>query len=254
MVELKALYAGYDKKEILHGITMAFAPGKVTVIVGPNGCGKSTLLKTVIGINKKTSGDILVDKVAAESLSARQMAQKIAYLPQNRAVPDITVLRMVLHGRFAYLDYPRRYREQDIDAAKKALRWVGLEEYKHQSMASLSGGMQQNAYIAMALAQDTPTVLMDEPTAYLDISNRIQTMQLAKRLADEGKAVVMVLHDLDMAMSYADNIAVMSDGKIIKCGTAEEVFESGAIDNAFNIRLCRIKSDEKWIYHCQSGY
>jgi len=254
MVELKNLSAGYDRKEILHDITLSFEPGKVTAIIGPNGCGKSTLLKTVIGINKKMGGGITVDKTPTESLSPRELAQKIAYLPQSRATPDITVLRMVMHGRFAYLDYPRRYRQQDIKAAENALEWVGLSEYKHHNMASLSGGMQQNAYIAMALAQDAPTVLMDEPTAYLDIANRIQTMKLAKRLASDGKAVVMVLHDLDMAMSYADSIAVMSGGRIAKHGTPDDIFESKAIDKVFDIKLCRIKSDEKWIYYCQNNF
>ena len=254
MVEIKNLCAGYDKKEVLHNISIAFEPGKVTAIIGPNGCGKSTLLKTAIGINKKMSGEILIDGVESEKLSARQLAQKAAYLPQNKAVPDITVLRMVLHGRFAYLNYPRRYRQQDIEAAKNALKWVGLGEFEQYSMTHLSGGMQQNAYIAMALAQDTPTIFMDEPTAYLDIANRIHTMQLAKRLSDEGKAVVMVLHELDMAVEYADKIAVMKDGEIIKYGTPEEIFESKAIDKAFNVSLKRINFDGKWIYHCQNGF
>ena len=250
MVELKNLCAGYDKKQILYDVSIAFEPGKVTAIIGPNGCDKSTLLKTIIGINRKMSGEILIDGAAAETLSARRTAQKIAYLPQSRIVPDITVLRMVLHGRFCCLDYPRRYREEDIKAAEDALDKVGLAEYRHHGMASLSGGMQQNAYIAMALAQNAPTVLMDEPTTYLDIANRLQTMQLARKLTAEGKSVVMVLHDLDLAMSYADRIAVMSGGRIIKYGTPDEVFESKAIDEAFGIRLCRVETDGKQIYHC----
>ncbi len=251
MVEVKDLCAGYDKKEILHRVTLSFEMGKVTAVIGPNGCGKSTLLKTIIGINKKMSGEIIVDGVEAATLSAKELAQKAAYLPQSRPVPDITVLRMVLHGRFSYLDYPRRYRLQDIEAAKRALEWVGLSEYADESVSGLSGGMQQNAYIAMALAQDTPTVFMDEPTAYLDVANRIQIMRLARRLAGEGKAVVMVLHDLDMAMSCADKIAVMSGGRITKYGTPEEIFESKAVDEAFKIRLCRVESGGKCIYHCQ---
>ena len=130
MVELKNLCAGYDKKQVLHGVTLSFEQGKVTAIIGPNGCGKSTLLKTVVGINRRMSGEILIDGAAADSLSARRMAQKVAYLPQSRIVPDITVLRMVLHGRFAYLDYPRRYRTEDIKAAEDALERVGLAESK----------------------------------------------------------------------------------------------------------------------------
>ena len=186
--------------------------GKVTIVVGPNGCGKSTLLKSLIRLNPHSSGEILVNGINIEQYSSINLAKKIAYLPQNRNVPEITVLKMVLHGRFPYLSYPRRYKKEDIEKAREALCWAEMEELAEQSMSSLSGGTRQKVYIAMAIAQDTPVILMDEPTSFLDIAHQLRLMELAKELAKKGKAVVLVLHDLSLAMRIADVIVVMADG------------------------------------------
>ena len=123
MLETKDLCAGYGGADVLHGVTARFQPGRVTGVIGPNGCGKSTLLKTLAGLHKPTAGQVLLDGVSVPDLPPHLSAQKIAYLPQSRNVPEITALRMVLHGRFAYLSYPRRYRPQDYEAARRALRW-----------------------------------------------------------------------------------------------------------------------------------
>ena len=164
MIELINMNAGYDGKVILHDINMRFEPGKVTALIGPNGCGKSTLFKAIVRINPHTSGRILVDGKEITNYSSKELAKKVAYLPQSRKVPDISVLSMVLHGRFAYLSYPRQYRKEDIEIARKALAWVGLSHLEEENVNRLSGGMQQKVYLAMALAQDAETILMDEPT------------------------------------------------------------------------------------------
>lgn len=250
MIEIKDLYAGYGKKTVLKKINTYFEKGKVTVLVGPNGCGKSTLLKTVIGLNGKDSGTILYDGISAETLSAGMLAKKVAYLPQNRRVPDISVKKMVLHGRFAHLSYPRKYRPEDIEIAEQAIRWAGLEGKEEELVSRLSGGMQQNVYIAMAMAQNADTILMDEPTTYLDAEHQFCLMDQAQKLAKEGKAVVMVLHDLSLALKTADRIIVMSEGRIVKSGTADEMFDSGILSQVFHVEMEKIRTKRGLCYVC----
>ena len=242
MIELKNVCAGYEGKTVLKDANVTFEPGKITVLIGPNGCGKSTLLKAVVRINPHTSGNILVNGTSIEELSSAKLAQNVAYLAQNKKAPDISVLKMVLHGRFAYLSYPRKYRPQDIEIAKKALEWAGMTEEAEQIVSKLSGGMQQKVYIAMALAQDADTILMDEPTTYLDVVHQLWLMEMAKQLANEGKAVVMVLHDLTQALRIADKVVVLKSGEIIAQGTAEEVYENGSLQKAFGVEIEKIET------------
>ena len=248
MIELKHVCAGYEDREVLHDVTMSFEPGKVTALLGPNGCGKSTLLKTLVRINSHNSGEILVNGKKIETYKPNELAKQVAYLAQSKAAPDISVLRMVLHGRFAYLNYPRRYREEDIAVARKALQWVGLSDLEDENVSRLSGGMQQKVYIAMALAQDAATILMDEPTTYLDVAHQLRLMDMAKQLADEGKAVVMVLHDLSQALRTADRVVVLHDGQIAAEGTPDGVFESGKLQEVFGIGMERVWTKSGWHY------
>lgn len=250
MIELKHLCAGYPGREVLHGIDLTLQPGKITVLLGPNGCGKSTLLRVACGLLPADSGEILLDGAMLETYSPRQAAQKVAYLPQSRAVPSITARRMVLHGRFPYLTYPRRYRPEDRTAAERALEWVGALEIADRPLTELSGGQRQKVYLAMALAQDTETILMDEPTTYLDVRHQMEVMALARALAQQGKAVVLVLHDLCLAMETADEIVVMQDGCLQKTGTPEEIYTSRVLDRVMGIALHRIETRDGWRYFC----
>ena len=250
MIKIRNVSAGYNGEEILHDIDLDFEVGKVTVIIGPNGCGKSTLLKTLIRLISHTKGDIFVGEELEENLDSRALARKVAYLPQKKRVPDISVLRMVLHGRFAYLNYPRRYRAKDYEIAQKALEQVGIGHLAEKNMSDLSGGTQQKVYIAAALAQDTPVVLLDEPTTYLDISHQLKAMELAKELAAQGKAVVMVLHDLSHAFRVADTLVVMKDGKVCACGTPEEICENGVVERVFEVQIEKVQIKGQWAYIC----
>lgn len=250
MVELTNVCAGYEKREILHNINMTFQPGKITVLIGPNGCGKSTLLKTMVRILPHTSGEILVSGKSVETYKSTDLAKEIAYLPQKKSVPDISVLRMVLHGRFAYLGYPRRYSERDIAAARRALDWAGLSHLEEENVSRLSGGMQQRVYIAMALAQDANTILMDEPTTYLDVSHQLCLMEMARQLTGAGKAVVMVLHDLSQALRTADQVYVLNQGKLCVSGSPEEVFHSGALQQVFGVSVEKVFTETGWHYIC----
>lgn len=250
MIELRGLSAGYGAHEILRDVSIDFRPGRVLVLLGPNGCGKSTLLRTVLGLQPKLRGEILIDGSPFEQLTSRQVAQKVAYLAQSRTVPNITARRMVLHGRFPYLSYPRRYRPEDYEAMDRALQWADAEDIADRPMGELSGGQRQKVYLAMALAQDTQTILMDEPTTYLDVAHQLEVMEIARRLAGEGRAVVLVLHDLCMAMRSADEVGVLAGGRLLLRGSPEEIYTAGVLDQAFGISLRRFQTENGWQYYC----
>ena len=251
MIALRNLRAGYPGRAVLERVDLDFRPGEVLAILGPNGCGKSTLLRTANGLLARSGGEVLVDGVPLERLSAKEIAQKIAYLPQSRPTPNITAGRMVLHGRFPYLSYPRRYRREDHEMVRRALEWVGAADLARRPLPELSGGQRQKVYLALALAQDTQTILMDEPTTYLDVGCQLEVMALARRLAEEGRAVVMVLHDLTLALRYAHRAALLSGGRLAGTGAPEELFESRALEQAMGVSLGRVETVDGWRYFYQ---
>lgn len=251
MIELKNLRAGYPGRPVLEGIDLEFRPGEVLAILGPNGCGKSTLLRTANGLLPRTGGEVLVDGIPLEELSAKEVAKKVAYLPQSRTTPNITAGRMVLHGRFPYLSYPRRYRWEDHEMVRRALEWAGAAELAPRPLAELSGGQRQKVYLAMALAQDTETILMDEPTTYLDVGCQLEVMALARRLAEEGRAVVMVLHDLTLALRCAHRAALLYEGRVRQTGTPEELYGGEILERVMGVSLGRVEGPAGWRYYYQ---
>ena len=248
MLEIRNFSAGYERKPVLQDISLSIPRGAVTVIVGPNGCGKSTLLKALAGILSAT-GSAALDGRELGDLDRRELAKVVAFLPQNRPTPEITVQNLVLHGRFPYLSYPRRYRKADYQAAEAALERMGVGNLSDRMVPTLSGGQRQKVYIAMALAQDTPVVLMDEPNTFLDIAHQLQLMEQAKALAGEGKAVVLVLHDLPLALTVADSLAVLLEGRCLCQGDPESVFQSGNLNVAFGVEIRRIYTEDGWKYY-----
>lgn len=250
MVEVRNLLVGYGEAPVLSDVSLTFPTGQVTGVLGPNGCGKSTLLKAALGLIPIQGGQVLLDGQDLHTLSPRDVAQRAAYLAQSRSVPSITARRMVLHGRFPYLSYPRRYRPEDYQMADQALQWADAADLSGRAMDRLSGGQRQKVYLAMALAQDTQTIFMDEPTTFLDISHQLEVMALARRLANLGRAVVLVLHDLDLALRGCDRIALLSGGALRALGSPEEVFLSGVLDEVFHVRVGRMNTEEGWQYYC----
>jgi len=248
MLEIRNLTAGYPGHPVLQNINLSLPQSQVTVIAGPNGCGKTTLLKALAGI-LPCQGSIFLEGQRISGLSPKERAQKIACLPQNRQVPEITVSRLVLHGRFPYLGYPRRYRREDHLAAQAAMARLGLEDLADRPLTALSGGQRQKAYLAMVLAQNTPVVLLDEPNTFLDIAHQRQMMDLARVLAAEGKTVVMVLHDLALALETADHLVVMEGGCIRCRGDREAVFSSGCLQQVFGLEVKRLNTEDGWKYY-----
>lgn len=252
MIELCGVQTGYHKQAVLHGIDLAFQPGEVLALVGPNGCGKSTLLRAALGLMPCWGGQVLYDGVPISVLSPRQIARQAAFLSQSRAVPSIAARRMVLHGRFPHLSYPRYYRPEDYRIVQQALEQVDAADLAQRPVTELSGGQRQKVYLAMVIAQQTPTIFMDEPTTFLDIAHQLGVMRLAQRLAGEGKAVVMVLHDLPLALSGAHRMAVLERGSLVQTGTPEEIYQSGVLQAVFGVRQGRVRAADGWQYYCQA--
>lgn len=252
MIEVSGLSAGYPGRPVLREISLSIPRGSLTVIVGPNGCGKSTLLKTLCGILPAQTGEILLSGKPLSAYSAVQRARTVSYLTQSRPVSGLTAEQMVLHGRFPYLRYPRRYRAEDLAIARQAMTQMGILELADQPLATLSGGTRQKVYLAMALAQDTPIVLLDEPTTYLDISHQLQMLSHARALCRAGKTVVMVLHDLSAALQTADRVVVMGEGRVVRQGGAEEIFASGCLDAAFGVHVARVPAQNGWHYYYET--
>ena len=248
MMELRNITAGYGEMPVLSDVSLKFLDGKVTVIVGPNGCGKSTLLRVAARLMMPESGMVLVDNRDGWTLSAKEFARHVALLPQSRSVPEISAASLVLHGRFPYLGYPRRYSAKDRQVAKQAMELTGVAELARENVASLSGGQRQKVYLAMAVAQDTPTRLLDEPTTYLDIAYQLEMIRLVRTLAGRGKAVVMVLHDLNLAVTCADQVAVMESGRIRLVGSPEEIYQSGMLEQVFDVMVRQVELEGQMQY------
>lgn len=250
MLEARTLSAGYPGREVLEGVNLAARPGRVLILLGPNGCGKSTLLRTLAGLLPPQGGEVLLDGRPLKDWGPRQTAQKIACLPQSRTVPNITARRLALHGRFPYLSYPRRYRREDDTAVDRALAAADARDLADRLLPELSGGQRQKVYLAMALAQETETILMDEPTAYLDIRHQLEVLALARRLAGEGRAVALALHDLCLALTAADDIAVLGEGRLLALGGPEDIYQSKILERVMGVRLDRTEGPEGFRYFC----
>ena len=248
MIELKDVYAGYGKKTVLDGVSAIFEKGRMTSIIGINGSGKSTLLKVMLGILPLSGGRVFIDGCALCDMTRRQTALKAAYLSQGKDTPDMTAQQLVLHGRFPHLTYPRQYKEQDYRIASEAMEMMGVAGYAGMSLHDLSGGMRQNAYIAMALAQETDYILLDEPATYLDIAHQLGLMETLHMLSRKGKGIVMVMHDLPMAFRFSDDIVVLDAGKVCFAGSPEQICENGVTEKIFGVAVGPLKEGQNYGY------
>ncbi len=243
MIEICSLSASYGKTKVLSDISLTVPNGKITVAAGLNGCGKTTLLRSVAGL-MPYSGTVKVDGTDVNSLGRRETSKKIAYLAQMKTPSDLTVFRTVLCGRYPHLPFPHIFTQSDRDIAESAVKTMYLSDVADKKTSQLSGGLLQKTGIAMILAQQAGNILLDEPTAFLDASSRLRLMDRARHMADEGKAVLAVLHDLPLALRYADKVAVIKDGSIFAEGSPEEIYASGIAEKIFGVKLYRTETDD----------
>lgn len=242
--EAKHVTTGYDKKMIINEISLCIPSNKISVIIGANACGKSTLLKTFARLLRPESGEILLDGGKIREIPSKQLARTLGLLPQSPVVPvGITVYDLVARGRYPYQRFGRDWSGEDYKAIKEALELMGIEQIADRLVDELSGGQRQRVWIAMALAQQTDILLLDEPTTFLDITHQIEILDLLTDLnRQKGTTIVMVLHDMNLSARYADYIFALRNGEMISQGIPEEVMTESLIEKVFSLS-CVVAKD-----------
>ncbi|MDQ1135376.1 iron complex transport system ATP-binding protein [Microbacterium sp. SORGH_AS 1204] len=242
---VRDLVLRFGERSVLKGIDLEIPAGRVTAIIGPNGCGKSTLLRSLSRLGPAVDGQVLLEGTPIADIPHRVFARQVALLPQAPMAPEqLTVIDLVTRGRDPHRRWYDQWSRADEDIVLDALDRTGLRERANHPLSTLSGGQRQRAWIALALAQSTPVLLLDEPTTYLDIAHQLEVLDTVRRLHLEGVTVVMVLHDLSLAARYADHIVAMRDGRIAATGTVETVITADTIRSVFDIE-CTILADPR---------
>ncbi|MFD4599970.1 ABC transporter ATP-binding protein [Streptomyces sp. NPDC058464] len=244
--ELRArgLHLAYDGRPVVADLDLTVPTGRITAIVGANASGKSTLLRALARLLAPRQGVVELDGTALRSIATRELARKLGILPQTPVAPEgLTVADLVNRGRSPHQTWWRQWSAADEEAVRAALAATGLTELADRPVDELSGGQRQRAWIAMAVAQGTPVLLLDEPTTYLDLAHQIDVLDLVTDLnRREGRTVVMVLHDLNQACRYADHVIAMKAGRIVAEGPPAEVVTEATVEDVFDLR-CRITPD-----------
>ena len=256
------LKLGYDNKIIADDLSVAIPDGAFTVIVGPNACGKSTLLRALCRLLKPSAGEAMLDGKNISNFATKALARELGLLPQTSIAPDsITVADLVSRGRYPHQSLLKQWTQADKQAVEAAMAATNVGQLADRSVDELSGGQRQRVWVAMALAQQTPLLLLDEPTTYLDIAHQIELLDLFRQLNREhGQTLIAVLHDLNHACRYADHIIAMRDGKIVAEGKPAEIITAELVERVFGMP-CMIIDDPlshtplvipRGRYHCDT--
>ncbi|MFL0027133.1 ABC transporter ATP-binding protein [Streptomyces sp. NBUL23] len=240
----EGLHLGYDDRAVVSGLDLAVPPGRITAIVGANACGKSTLLRALARLLAPREGAVSLDGRALHTIPTRELAQRLGILPQAPVAPEgLTVIDLVNRGRSPHQTWWRQWTKADEHAVHDALAATGTTDLADRAVDELSGGQRQRAWIAMAVAQGTPVLLLDEPTTYLDLAHQIDVLDLVVDLnRREGRTIVMVLHDLNQACRYADHVIAMKKGDIVAEGAPADVITAETVEDVFGLR-CQVTTD-----------
>ncbi|MDU2242223.1 MAG: ABC transporter ATP-binding protein [Paenibacillus sp.] len=264
LFQAEQLVAGYENKTVIHGVDLAIPSHQISVMIGANGCGKSTLLKTLAWLIKPTSGNITLDGKPLAKIPPKPLARILGLLPQSPIVPEgITVADLVGRGRFPHQSLFGGWTKKDYEAVAEAMRIMNITEYANHHIDELSGGQRQRVWIAMALAQQTDILFLDEPTTFLDITYQVEILDLLTDLnRQQGTTIVMVLHDINLSARYADHIFALHQGRLVAEGKPEEVITSERVKDIFGLDCTVIKDPvsgsplvvPKGRYHLNDAY
>ncbi|MGC4972286.1 ABC transporter ATP-binding protein [Streptomyces sp. DT199] len=233
----RGVTVGYGGRVVIDELDVAIPPGVITTIIGPNGCGKSTLLKTLSRLLKPAKGAVVLDGEDIGRLRTRDVAKKLGLLPQAPVAPEgLTVADLVARGRHPHQSWLRQWSSDDADVVERALAMTGVSDLADRPVDALSGGQRQRVWISMTLAQGTDLLLLDEPTTYLDLAHAVDVLDLVDDLHESGCTVVMVLHDLNLATRYSDNLVVMREGSVLAQGHPRDVITAELLDEAFGLK------------------
>ncbi|GGN29528.1 MULTISPECIES: Fe(3+) dicitrate ABC transporter ATP-binding protein FecE [Marinomonas] len=230
------LSVGYHDKAIVKQVNLSIPEGKIIALLGPNGCGKSTLLKAMARILSPMEGHVQWQGKNLHSIASKKLAQQLALLPQTQPIPEgIKVKDLVAYGRSPYTGFWGRLNRQDQLIIDSVMHETGITELADQLVSELSGGQRQRVWLAMTLAQDTPYLLLDEPTTYMDLSHQVELMHLLRKLNKQGKTIITVLHDINQAARYCDHLIVMKQGSIITQGSPDSVLTQTLMKDVFSL-------------------
>lgn len=239
-----AMTLAYERRTISRELTVEIPDRSFTVVIGPNACGKSTLLRALSRLLQPSAGAVLLDGADIHRRPAREIAKTLGLLPQSSIAPDgIGVAELVSRGRYPHQGLLRQWSRQDEAVVAESMAATGVTDLADRPVAELSGGQRQRVWLAMALAQQTPLLLLDEPTTYLDIAHQIEILDLCARLhEEEGRTLVAVLHDLNQAARYATHLIAMRDGQVVATGPPQTVVTAALVEEVFGLP-CRVIDD-----------
>lgn len=244
MIRFENASIGYHEP-ILKALNLTIKKGGIHVIVGPNGCGKTTMMKGILTPSMVSEGKVLLAERELNTYTLNERAKCFAYLPQTRPIPHIHGKTLVGHGRYPYQGFLRSSTQQDRSIVDQVMDQTQTTHFAHEYVDELSGGQRQRVFLAMALAQNCEWLLLDEPTTYLDFTSQLEVMQLIKTLKEQGKTILLTLHDLSQALQLADELIVMNDGRIEAQGSVDQILADHLLERVFHIRIKIFNENEK---------
>lgn len=252
--EVESLTTGYENTRIIENLNVSIHTGKITTIIGPNGCGKSTLLKTIGRILKKECGEIFLQNENMNTMSTKEIAKKLALLVQSPAAPgQLKVHELISYGRYPHRKNVGRLTKEDNEKINWAMEVTNTLEFRNREIAALSGGQRQRVWLAMALAQETDILLLDEPTTYLDMAHQLEVLEIVQHLNRTfGCTIIMVLHDLNHAARFSDELITMKKGEVLHTGTPEQIMKADILKSVFQIEAKIMIDQEHQVPVCIS--